>query len=305
MSRLFLTMAASLTLAAAALAATFQGQSQQQPSQPSQQTPERQQGQSGTRTTNQQTTQRDQGKAEVSSSDRRFVTEAAEAGQAEIAHSQLALQRATNEDVKRFAQRMVDDHTKTNQELMQLASSKGITLPQGTMGPHSGQTTGADTTGTQTRESGQSVTGRREGQPQSGSQAGSQTGQQGTSQTGTQTTGQIQVQGKHRESMEKLSKLSGPEFDREYMRQQLKAHEKAISLFEREANSGKDPELKAFASNTLPALREHQQLARDTASKVGISDKSASKSTNRSDQPSDTNPARPQSGSNPTRPQND
>jgi putative membrane protein len=294
MSRLFLSMVTALTLVAAALAATFEGQFQQQPSQPSQQTPERQQGQTGTRTTTQQTTQRDQGKSEVSSSDRRFVTEAAEAGQSEIAHSRIALERATNDDVKRFAQRMVDDHTKTNQELMQLASSKGIALPQGTTDLHSGQTTGQDTTSTQTRELGQSTTGRREGQSQSGTQSGSQTGQQGTPQTGTQTAGQTQMQGKHRESVEKLSKFSGAEFDREYMRQQLKAHEKAISLFERQANSGKDTELKAFASNTLPALREHQQMARDTASKVGISDKSAAKSTNRSDQPSGSSTTRPQ-----------
>lgn len=286
MSRLFLSTIAALTLVAAALAATFDGQSQQQPSQPSQQTPERQQSQSGTRTTNQQTTQKDEGKSEVSSSDRRFVTEAAEAGQSEVAHSQLALQRATNEDVKSYAKRMVDDHTKANQELMQLASSKGIALPQGTMDLHSGQTTGLNPASVQTPESGQQPTVRREGQPQSGSQPGFQTGQQGATQATAQTSGQTQTQSKHRQSIDKLSKLSGADFDREYMRQQLKAHEKAISLFERQANKGKDTELKTFASNTLPTLREHQQMARDTAGKVGISDKSAPKSTTRSDQPS-------------------
>jgi putative membrane protein len=38
-------------------------------------------------------------------------------------------------------------------------------------------------------------------------------------------------------------------------------HKKDIAEFEKEASSGKDPEIKAFAAKTLPTLREHLKLA--------------------------------------------
>ncbi|HEY7544554.1 MAG TPA: DUF4142 domain-containing protein, partial [Blastocatellia bacterium] len=70
--------------------------------------------------------------------------------------------------------------------------------------------------------------------------------------------------------VDKMSKLSGAEFDREYMSLMVKDHEKAVALFEKESKDGKDQELKTWAGNTLPTLREHLQMARDVASKVGV-----------------------------------
>ena len=58
-----------------------------------------------------------------------FATKAARGGLAEVQLGQLAAEKATDPDVKSFAQRMVTDHTKANDELQQLASSKGWTLP--------------------------------------------------------------------------------------------------------------------------------------------------------------------------------
>src|SRR5207237_946016 len=49
--------------------------------------------------------------------DRTFVTNAAEGGMAEVELGQLATNKATNPDVKQFAQRMVTDHGKANDEL--------------------------------------------------------------------------------------------------------------------------------------------------------------------------------------------
>ena len=60
--------------------------------------------------------------------DRRFVTKAADGGQAEVQLAQLAAQRATNAEVKSFAQKLVDDHSKVNSELMSLASQKNVKL---------------------------------------------------------------------------------------------------------------------------------------------------------------------------------
>jgi putative membrane protein len=59
-----------------------------------------------------------------------------------------------------------------------------------------------------------------------------------------------------------LGNLSGQEFDRAYARQMVADHRKTITLFERQAKSGRDAELKAFAAGKLPALREHLQMAR-------------------------------------------
>jgi putative membrane protein len=58
-----------------------------------------------------------------------FVSKAAVGGMAEVKLGQLAVQKASNPDVKAFGQQMVDDHGKANDELKQLASSKGMTLP--------------------------------------------------------------------------------------------------------------------------------------------------------------------------------
>jgi putative membrane protein len=62
--------------------------------------------------------------------------------------------------------------------------------------------------------------------------------------------------------MDQLSHLNGPEFDREVQQHAVKAHEKAIKLFQNEAVAGQDPDLKAFAQKTLPVLQQHLAMAR-------------------------------------------
>jgi putative membrane protein len=60
--------------------------------------------------------------------DRRFVNKAADSGHSELQLAELAAQRATNPEVKNFAQKLVTGHTKVNSELKSLASQKGLTL---------------------------------------------------------------------------------------------------------------------------------------------------------------------------------
>jgi putative membrane protein len=67
---------------------------------------------------------------------------------------------------------------------------------------------------------------------------------------------------------DRLSKLSGAEFDREYMALMATAHNKAVAAFEDEARDGRETDVKAWASKILPTLREHQTLAKQIAAKI-------------------------------------
>jgi putative membrane protein len=147
-------------------------------------------------------------KSQLGGFDKKFVKQAAEGGMKEVSLGQLAKEKATNDQVKKFGQHMVEDHTKANQELMKIAKSKNIDLPA--------KTESKDTKG-----------------------------------------------------MDKLRDLSGAQFDRQYMQEMVKDHEKTVKLFEQEAKEGKDPDLKAFAEKTLPTLREHLKMARSLSDQVG------------------------------------
>jgi len=135
------------------------------------------------------------------SADIDFVMDAAKGGMAEVELGKLAVERAKNDEVKKFAQRMVDDHTKAGAQLKTIAQSKGITLPQ-------------------------------------------------------------DIDAKDKALLNRLQKLNGAAFDRAYMHAMVGDHTKDVSEFKKEANAGRDAEMKSFASSTLPTLEEHLQQAR-------------------------------------------
>lgn len=136
----------------------------------------------------------------ISSEDREFMTKAAHAGVAEVKAGQMALEKSKNDDVRQFAQRMIDDHSKANNELKQLAAEKNETLP------------------TKPNE-------------------------------------------KQQETANELSKLSGEEFDAEYMDAQVSDHETVIDFFQDEIDEGSDSDVIAFATKTLPTLKSHLDMA--------------------------------------------
>jgi putative membrane protein len=65
----------------------------------------------------------------VSNDDREFFTEAAQGGIFEVKMAQLVVGKTQNPEIKAFAQRMIADHTKANDELKALAAKKGVNLP--------------------------------------------------------------------------------------------------------------------------------------------------------------------------------
>ncbi len=72
----------------------------------------------------------------ASPQDKEWISQAGMAGLAEVQMGNLALQKAQSADVKAFAQRMVTDHTTANEELVQLTTAKGLTLPAQLAGEH-------------------------------------------------------------------------------------------------------------------------------------------------------------------------
>jgi putative membrane protein len=147
--------------------------------------------------------------AKLAPADRQFVKKAAEGGLAEVELGKLASEKADSPDVKQFGQRMVDDHSKANDQLKQVASEKGITIPD-------------------------------------------------------------KLSAKDAATKARLEKLSGRAFDRAYMRDMVTDHTKDVSEFRMESKNAKDPDVKNFASQTLPTLKDHLKEAKSIAPKAGV-----------------------------------
>jgi len=63
--------------------------------------------------------------------DKSFVKKAAEGGLAEVRLGELAQQKSNSQDVKEFAQKMVNDHTQLNNQMQPIAQQMGVSSPQG------------------------------------------------------------------------------------------------------------------------------------------------------------------------------
>ncbi|MGI8788775.1 MAG: DUF4142 domain-containing protein [Pyrinomonadaceae bacterium] len=151
----------------------------------------------------------DKGDAVVTGGDLAFMNAAAPGGMATVELGKMALQKSNNADVKAFAQKMVDDHTKAGEDLKQLAAQKKVMLPPDVM-------------------------------PES------------------------------KQLMEKLSKLNGADFDKEYVKAMLEAHNKDVTTFESVSKTAGDADVKAFATKTLPVLKTHLEMIKGIADKMGI-----------------------------------
>lgn len=150
------------------------------------------------------------GSGQLSAQDARFLREAAQSGLAEVRMGQLAAQNAQSPALKQFGQHLVEDHTQANQELAQIASQKGITMP-------------------------------------------------------------MQMSPTDQQMIERLSGVSGQEFERMCQADVVKAHERAVQLFQDAAKNCQDPDLKAYAQKNLPTLQEHLRQARQLSSGSGTS----------------------------------
>jgi putative membrane protein len=130
-----------------------------------------------------------------------FASQATVISKAEIELGQLALKNSKDQDVQKFAQRMITDHTNADKQLKTVAAKQSLDLPR-------------------------------------------------------------QLDPEHQALKDKLSKLSGAEFDREYTKAMVEGHEKAVALFEAASKDTQLPgDLKQFAASTLPTLKDHRDMA--------------------------------------------
>lgn len=168
-----------------------------------------------------------------------FVRKAAIGDMYETQSSQLASQRAQNQQVKQFAQEMVQDHTKTTQQLQQLVQrlhTGGAAAP--------GAATGATTT--TTTAGGTTTTG-----------AAAPGGGAATAQGQVAVTLPQSLDAEHQQMIQRLQQAQGAEFDRLYVQQQTQAHQNAVDLFQNYARAGDVAELRQWAQQTLPDLQDH------------------------------------------------
>jgi putative membrane protein len=69
----------------------------------------------------------------------------------------------------------------------------------------------------------------------------------------------------------KLQVLTGDSFDKSYIKSMVEDHKDTIKLFQKEAQSGQDPNARAFAQATLPTLQTHLKKIQSIAKTAGIS----------------------------------
>jgi len=195
----------------------------------------------------------------VTSADQEFVQKAAAAGRTEVEHGKIAASKASNAQVKTYANLLVKDHTAANQQLMAIAKRKNIAIADQPAHERANQMTGGSATATTSGiKSGATHT------PTSGT-----TGTTGASGA-VATTGEAQDrQAKGSAHPEPWMSSTGAAFDRGFIEAQVKAHQEAIALFETQANGSGDSDLKAFAQKQLPGLRNHLKQAQDLQGKLG------------------------------------
>ena len=189
-----------------------------------------------------------------------FVHKAALCGMKEVRAAQLAAERATSSDVKAFAAKLVTDHQQANDRLSEIARRKGITLPEPNVFDQSAVTAGAsDITSRRTSDRLREQTdpvGADKNRPAPA-----------TSTTTDRNLVTDRDSGEHpyradrketeQESLNKLRSLNGEAFETAFLKCMVKDHRNAVDLFTKASSDLDDSELKAFASSTLPKLREH------------------------------------------------
>jgi putative membrane protein len=183
-----------------------------------------------------------------------FVSDAAVGGMKEVFLSEAALVTSTNDDITSFAKRMVKDHSAANKKLAKIAADEGLIFPPtNTFSADDPNWSDGRISNPDSLKGGQILT--MTNQPY--------------------LTDYLAV--KHLES------LTGDQFDQGYLSDMASDHTQAVSEFETASQNLSDPDLKKFATKTLPTLQKHSKMAQELNDKYN-----ATNGTTTTNQPSST-----------------
>jgi len=232
----------------------------------------------------------------------KFICKVAHSGMKEIRLATLAKQRAQSQEVKQFAEKLIQDHTKANQELRLIAQRQNIpwdVTVEKTPAAVSGTARGAGTVDApalivsspseiNTRSSyrtpaEESATARGAGViDNSGSVASVNTIIEreppavinGTARGAYAANAydrddrfdrNVYVYSDQDDAYVRLVGLTGKSFDDAFLNHEVQCHSKAVAKFEKASRELPEGELKQFVNSTLPTLREHLAMAQRMA----------------------------------------
>ncbi len=180
--------------------------------------------------------------------------------QAEISSSRLASTKARNSNVKAYARDMLEEHQREMQELQQLSSRSGWTMPDSTLmtGTTGTSSAAARNAGTASATGNSGAAGQT-GANQTGAGSAAQGGAAGASLESTMS----QIQQSHQAAMQQLRRLTGAQFDRAYMDSQVAGHQQALDVLRQHVNSLQNSELRSKATAMQSAVEQHLKRAQD------------------------------------------
>ena len=145
-----------------------------------------------------------------------FLQKAAQGHYAKVALGQLAVQKASHNQVKQHGARMIEDHQKVAEGVRKLTSQGGTPLPS-----------------------------------------------------------QLSMQ--HQQIQQKLSQLSGKDFDIAYISFMVGNHVQDVGEMEQGAKTLTDPRVQQWTASTLPLLKDHLEQVKAVARTIGVNENDASK----------------------------
>lgn len=185
-----------LSVGAAAILSAIPALAQSQP----------QSGQQGVQQSGQALAQRSN--QQLTQNDREFLKQAAQVNVSEQRLSEIATNKASNQQVQQFAQQLKQDHQSAEQNLSRIAQQVNMQLPK-------------------------------------------------------------EAEQARQRKIQELQSLSGEQFDRQFVSHIIDEHQKTINRYENQAQQASNPQVKQYAQNQLPVLRDHLERAKDLQQQVG------------------------------------
>jgi putative membrane protein len=139
--------------------------------------------------------------------DNSFVRKAASGGIMEVELGRYAKDNAYSQEVKNFGDMMVTEHSKANEELMDILKNANMNVDE-------------------------------------------------------------KMLPEHQQHVNKMTKMKGAEFDKAYMKMMVEDHKKDVKEFEKASKNERNTEVKNWAANTLPVLKQHLQKAQEINNNV-------------------------------------